>query len=56
MELNENFRYETRLEKKNLFIVCLCFKDSDVNKENDVQTMKRKLEIIKLSEKDKQNW
>ena len=41
VELNENFRYETRLEKKKSFIVCLCFKCSAVHKENDTQTYEK---------------
>ena len=41
VELNENFRYETRLEKKKSFIVCLCFKCSAVHKENDTQTFEK---------------
>ena len=36
VEFNENYRYETRLkEEKKQFSLCICFKGSVVNKEND---------------------
>ena len=49
MEFNENYRYETRLkEEKKQFSLCICFKGSVVNKENDAGIYERKLEINKL--------
>ena len=49
VELNENYRYETRFEKENTVLHCVFV--SKVNKETIPKPVKRKLEIIKLSKK-----
>ena len=49
MELNENYKYEIRLEKEKIVLHCVFV--SKVNKETIPKPVKRKLEIIKLSKK-----
>ena len=49
MELNESYRYETRLEEEKTVLHCTFV--SKVNKETIPKPVKRKLEIIKLSKK-----
>ena len=56
VELNENFRYETRLEKKKVSLYVFVSKVQLFTRKTIPKPMKRKLEIIKLSKKDKQNW
>ena len=56
VELNENFRYETRLEKKKVSLYVFVSKVQLFTWKTIFKPMKRKLEIIKLSKKDKQNW